>query len=158
MIALGTLIAYTHRAEVVRRGDGNGIGRKGEWCFHKKGASAMLPMLNRHGDGYVVTFVAPKVYNAPAEFALEPTENDNKSVIVWPEAGAGVVTGLITKQIGKSEPSRGGMNMYGEGDYEIGWFSMRGKVELYVVRWELKGSAFVYVPTHAAVPAAVSSE
>lgn len=160
MITLGTRVAYTHRADVVRLMNGNwGSGKpKMEWVFQGKGGSSKRPGLHRHGEGYVVTFVAPKIRNESAELAIEAEERDNKSVMVWPEVGSGVVTGLITKKVGRSVGSGGGTNLYGEGEWDPGYFEARATVHLYVVRWELKGTEFAFVPTWAAIPMDVQKE
>lgn len=152
MIVLGTPIVYTHRADVVRLSDDFSKPPKSEWTFQGKGGSSRRPGLHRHGDGYVVTFVSPGIRNEPAELAVEPHPTDNKSVMVWPDTGSGVVTGLVSRKVGRSVGPGGGSNIYGEGEWEPGWFEARASVNLYVVRWELKGTEFAFVPTWAAKP------
>lgn len=154
-LMLGTPVTYTRRADVVRLAE-DFDHKRPTWQFHVKGGSSHRPGLHAHGEGYVVTFVVPGVRNEPAEFAVEPVESDNKQVITWPEEGSGVVTGLVTKQIGKSVGPSGGSSLYGERDWEAGWFEMRTKVELYVVRSQLRGNDFVFVPPDAISPMVVS--
>ena len=151
MITLGTRIVYSHEAAVARRPK---IGK--DWDFPKKG-NGDVPKLYRHGDGYTVLRFAPNIENIPAEHhSFTPgrhapeedlLEKINKSVMVYEMPGSGVVTGLVNKQVGISEGSSG----YDE-NFDQGWFVRYGAVDLYVVRHELRGAHFVYVPLWAARP------
>lgn len=155
MITLGTRIIYTHEAAVARKPEG-----REEWEFPRRG-NGDVPNLIRHGEGHIVLSVVPKIENIPVEHHhINPhryapkddwIEKCNKSVMVWEWPGSGVVTGLVTKQVGKSTGSGGGSAPYYE-DFEQGYFTQYGNVQLYVVRHELKGQNFVYVPLWAAKP------
>ena len=158
MIELGTHILYTHQAAVVRK-------KGGKWSFDRKQNGNIPRELYENQKGLFWINFTPHTHHVAVEF-LEPeqtkrsrpltpelTETFNKSVVAWEIAGAGAVTGLIRKQIGVSHEGGGSVNMYGEGDYDYGWFTHYGKVDLYVVRHELRGTSFVYVPLWAARPA-----
>ena len=149
MIELGTHITYTHEAAVVRKKDG-------KWSFDKKQNGDVPLKLYANPIGLFWIDFRPTTHNIPVEHMEpdntprsripEPEKREalNKSVVAWETSGAGTVTGLIRKEIGVSQHG------YGEGDY--GWFDRWGKVNLYIVRHELRGTAFVYVPLWAAAP------
>ena len=149
MIELGTHITYTHQAAVVRKKDG-------KWKFDRKQNGDIPRELYENFSGLFWIDFSPKTNHIPVQH-MEPDntprsripepgkrETLNKSVAAWEASGAGTVTGLIRKEIGVSE--------YGHGDGDYGWFNRWGKVDLYIVRHELRGMAFVYVPTWAAAP------
>jgi hypothetical protein len=154
MITLGTRIIYTHQAAVARL-------KNGKWHFPRKGNGEFPRSLVRHGEGYVITLINGKIVNVPAVH-IEPASRRpvpsetleaerNKSVMAWEECGSGVVCGLVTKQVGKSHSG-------GSYEEDYGWFHSYGNVSLYVVRHDLKGSNFVYVPLWAAKPMDVKEE
>lgn len=160
MIELGTHITYTHQAAVVRKA-------KGKWSFDRKQNGRVPLKLYENGatkDLFWIDF-SPRTNhvkvehmepdNTPRSRVLTPemvSETINKSVVAWEYAGAGTVTGLVRKEIGVTQSGGGGTNIYGEGEWEPGWFNRYGKVDLYVVRHELRGTDFVYVPVWAAAP------
>ena len=87
-----------------------------------------------------------------SEFNETQTSKLNKAVVTWAHEGSGVVCGLETKQYGISHSGGGGANIYGEGEWEPGYFESHGQLKLYVVRSRLEGRDFVYVPTWAIRP------
>lgn len=120
MIALGTQVKFTEIAFVVRKW-------KGVWGIPKRG-----------------NFTAPSLeLERETRFLVEPRSETNKSVVALPARGTGIVIGLERKLIGRSESPSGGHGF--EDDWEPGWFDQTGKVDLYVVKSELRGKAF-YVP------------
>lgn len=160
-LALGTPVLFTECAGVARKGSAdmwnkgwhlpqksNGVAggyqieeKDGAWFFD-------LTSFRTIGDPTPVRFVnqGGEVFSPPETTSL------NKAVVVWESEGSGVVCGLETKQYGTSHPSGGGTNLYGEGEWEPGYFESHGQIKLYVVRSQLEGRDFVYVPTWAIRP------
>jgi hypothetical protein len=160
VIALGTPITYTHRAAVARL-------KRGKWELPVKG-NGEVPRIVEHGGGliFVSLFDTPikniPVTHLPQEqvktrrpVSEERWEKRNKSIVTWPSEGSAIVIGLEVKQVGESHEGGGGTNMFGESDYEQGWFTSYGNVDLYVVRWDLRSKAFGHVPLWAATPMVV---
>lgn len=156
VLALGTPVVYTQRAAVARKGDGT-MWTKG-WMLPTKENGEDVPSVvanedelrieNMIGEGPRMRFV-----NSKGEELSGPTINKcNKAVVAWESEGSGVICGLETKQYGVSHRPSGGTNMYGEDDWEPGYFDSYGQVKLYVVRSRLEGRAFVYVPPWAIQP------
>ncbi len=138
MITLGTHVVYTHEAAVARK-------RLRGWHFPPKG-NGIVPYESQVGEnGLRVVSVHPKIESVDVNLNLVNPEEDNKTVATWESNGAGIVTGLVRKMIGKSIGSSGG----GE-DYDQGYFIQHGHMDLYTVRFELRGTGFVYVPVWAA--------
>lgn len=150
MIALGAPIVYTHEAALARKAGKDQIYPEGEWFVPRKG----------NGDvphGLLGIFLEePEARKLRPMFVTDDgtwlvsheIEKLNKAIIAYEHPGAGVVTGLVAKLYGKSYP--GEFRNSADGDYEPGYLTSHGKVELYVVRQELRGSRFVYVPKWAA--------
>lgn len=161
LLALGTPVLYAELAGIARRGGmdqwnkgwhlpakGNGSvagyqieEEDGEWAFDRNGlriASAPRPVRFVKADG--------------SELDAAEIEKYNKAIVTWAHEGSGVVCGLETKQYGTSYGPSGGTNLYGEGDWEPGYFVNHGQLKLYVVRSRLEGRDFVYVPTWAIRP------
>lgn len=154
-VTLGSMVSYTHQAAVARKG-GLDQSIRG-WNLPAKG-NGEIPGIVETDDGL---FIWPLLGEADRERRVwfvdaegkDITEQGlrkwNKAVACWYAPGSGVVTGLERKQYGESHGPSGGTNLYGEGDWEPGYFVPFGNVDLYVVRWELRGRKFVYVPTWA---------
>lgn len=150
VVPLGTHISYTHRAAIARKGGKNQWVRG--WMLPAKGNGEVPSLEEREGKLYVgrtpdLARQAMFIDSEGRDVTDVGLERWNKAVACWPEKGAGVVTGLVIKQNGISEGPRGGT---GEDDWEPGYFTSFGNVELYVVRWELRGRAFGHVPVWAA--------
>lgn len=144
MFALGTSVAYTHRAGVARK-------REGKWYLPAKG-NGEIPGTQQVGNGVAVSelgvlaeHIEPVTKSKWAR-SEESIARRNKSVLSWPQEGSGVIVGLQTKQVGVSEA---GGPSFSSDDYDPGYFTSHGNVDLYVVRSELRGKRFVYVPTWA---------
>lgn len=143
---LGTRITYTHRAAIARKGGPNQWVRG--WMLPAKGNGDVPQLVEHEGKLYIARHLAPDlarpvilVDNEGKDVTEHGLERWNKAVACWPERGAGVVTGLVVKQNGCS---------HGPGGDDGGWFESHGNVELYVVRWELRGRSFGHVPVWAA--------
>jgi hypothetical protein len=152
MIALGTPITYTHQAAIARKASKDMWPTTGEWFVPSKGngqvpSNLMADKIWKTSEG------RPFIYfNGNGEpLSSELVEKYNRALVAWEQPGSGVVTGLQTKMYGITHPSSYRMDAYGE-DFDQGYLETHGKVELYTVRWELRGSTFIYVPTWAAIP------
>lgn len=135
MIALGTHVVYHHRAAVARyRNDRTNP----HWELTEG-----LP-----DDGLdLETFI-----HRSAMFEKFPEQKRgryqiNKTVMVWPETGSGVLIGKIRKQRGTSHRGHGSYE-----DYEPGYFDPIETFSLYVVKWELAGMKYIYTPMWATLP------
>lgn len=160
MIALGSHVTFTHRAAVARRKptwDRTGEKPVRNWQQWE----LTEPKLNAtvHGDGLqVMTCVTPIIFAQLEELveldtnkrrrypvSEERWEARNKTIFQWEHEGSGVVVGEVRKQYGQSHEGRGGSNIYGEGDWDPGYFEAFGQISLYVVKSELRGPQ-IYVP------------
>ena len=161
-LALGTPVIFTECAGVARRG-GTDMWNKG-WHLPQKGNGVVDGYQIEQKDdrawvfdlsgGLSVGIPVPVKFVRDARNVLDPKEIEkfNKAIVTWEREGSGVITGLETKQYGVSYASGGGVNAWGEGEYEQGYFAMHGQLKLYVVRSRLEGRDFFYVPTWAARP------
>lgn len=159
-LALGTPVVYTECAAVARKGDA-AMWSKG-WHLPQKGNGGTPGYaIERREDGswgtaqllgpetsWDITFVG----NDGKQLADELLTKINKAIVTWRRPGSGVVCGLETKQFGVSVSPGGSTNLYGEGDWEPGYFDNLGQVKLYVVRSRLEGREFTYVPPWAIQP------
>ena len=71
----------------------------------------------------------------------------NKTIMVWPEEGEGIIIALIRRGIGHSY--EGYTSGYEYPEYEPGGFSVQEWHWLYVVKRELLRMEFIYVPLWA---------
>jgi len=71
----------------------------------------------------------------------------NKTIMVWPREGEGVVVGLVRREIGESV--RGYTDSF-SGEYEPGYFCTNSRHWLYVVKQYLSGKDTILVPMWAA--------
>lgn len=158
-VALGSPVSFTHQAAVARKG-GINQSLRGDWLLPAKG-NGEVPGIIDAEDGLFIAGLHGDPDRERKVWFIDRTGKDiteqglkkwNKAVACWYGPGSGVVTGLERKLYGNSHGPSGGTNMYGEDDWEPGWFDSHGNVDLYVVRWELRGRKFVYVPTWAAKP------
>lgn len=75
----------------------------------------------------------------------------NKTVMIWPEEGVGVITGKVRRQRGTSEAASRGGSVFGD-EWEPGYFDAVEAFDLYCVRHELRGADYILVPTWAVSP------
>lgn len=156
MIALGTLIAYTHQAAVVRKAGKDQYASTGEWFLPAKGNGSLPGGLMQSASFKEPDGAYRFVDNVGKELSAESIGKFNKAIIAWEQPGSGVVTGLVTKQMGVSEAGyTSGGYPGGEPEYQEGYFVNCGQIQLYTVRHELRGTKFIYVPLWAAVPHSV---
>lgn len=74
----------------------------------------------------------------------------NKTVVMWPEEGSGIIIAMIRRGIGESVPGHGS----GE-DFDPGYFAADDWVWLYAIKTHLSSLDFVLAPvwaTHKDVP------
>src|SRR4051812_46458531 len=131
LIALGTRVAYHHRAAVARYR----TKHRGRWELTegiRKGEAGLT-----EGEPFVYLAVGFADYRRPPGFAARG--GINKTVMVWPEEGSAVVVGLVRRGRGESHAPSGGANPYGDDDWEPGWFEAESYFDLYALRHELKG-------------------
>ena len=142
MITLGTPVTYHHRAAVARwqpPGKGDFSWRKG-WTLYEG--------VRKHAvnDAYVQY---TEMFSRWPEIKGRRDKTINKTVMVWPEDGSGVVIGRVRRGRGTSESGR----HYGDGEYDQGWFSAESAYHLYVVRHSLDGlQDYILVPEWAVRP------
>lgn len=98
------------------------------------------------------------MYAADDEWYRRPVaDGRNKSVLVWPEDGDGVVIGYTRRGIGQSWSAQSGVGLGeygGMGEPEPGGFASSGFVHLYQTKASLTGSVML-VPTWAVMPIVV---
>lgn len=133
-VSLGSRVEYHHRAAVARYRTSHNFRR------------------------WVLTEGARKNYYSLETFEHEPDMfNDwpeqtrprgfgtiNKTVMVWPEEGSGIVIGRVKRQKGISHASSGGYE-----DFESGYFDPMESFTLYLVRHELDEKEPIMVPEWA---------
>ena len=137
MIALGTPVTYHHRAAVARY-KRKYEGQERYWLLYEGSFNHMRPDLGFDNERDMFR-----------DFPLQGQERNpiNKTVMVWPEEGSGVVVGLVKRMKGISSPGYGGGD-----DWEPGYFDAKEGFELYAVRRELRGTDYYLVPIWAASP------
>jgi len=142
MIELGTHVEATEIAYVARKS----LGQDKRWYIPVKG-NFEAPHIGLDGYNIFIEGLLPK---RKGRFLHEIPKEINKGVISFPcHPVSGVVIGLETKHYGRSEPQSSGYDSYtGEWDDDPGGFTYYGKIDLYVVKSELRGKAF-YVPESA---------
>ena len=153
---LGTPIAYTHRAAVARLHTRTKYLSKGGseperyWELHEGSRKGMkLPDLKYETamfDGWKPVIMHQRSYRGRPS---KTSEAVNKTIMVWPEEGSGVVTGLVRRGIGRSES---GYHSGPDGDWSEGYFSGMLWFELYAVRCDLRGLDYLLIPQWAASP------
>lgn len=139
MIALGTPVVYHHRAAVARYTKRVYEGQERYWCL-REGAN---PKAMRIDLGMIYET------DMFEKWPMQGREQNpiNKTIMVWPEEGSGVVTGLVRRMKGISQSGYGYRD-----DYEPGYFEAKEGFDLYVIRHELKGQAYILVPMWAVQP------
>lgn len=158
-IALGSHVTFTHRAGVARRTP-NRSPANVDWHPWE----LRQPKINVTVSGEtlkVMTCVTPIVFVELEELvglesnkrrrypvSEESWAKRNKTILQWPHEGAGVVVGQVRKQYGISQEGSSHVSMYGEGEWDPGYFTTFGQVSLFVVKTELRGPE-IYVPEHA---------
>lgn len=154
MIALGSHVTFTHRAGVGRRKRKSFGKEEPAWSDWDLTEPKVKLYVNGKGvqiltSATPMTFVsATELIERPETIREERWDVRNKTLFHWPQEGSGVVVGEIRKQYGISHGASGGANVFGEGDWDPGFFEPFGQVSLYVVKAELRG-AEVYVPQAA---------
>ena len=157
MIALGSHVTFTHRAAVGRRRKKTYVEGQpwGVWELTEPKVSVLS---HRNDMPTIMTIVTPITCVEAEELveldmnkrrrypvSEESWEKRNKTLFCWSHEGSGVVVGQVRKQYGVTHQGRGGANIYGEGDYDPGYFEAFGQISLYVVKSELNGPQ-IYVP------------
>lgn len=145
MIVLGTPVVYHHRAAVARYQSKGGEGF-GWFLYEGCNKEGMDPKTFTPWNEMFIDF--PQV-QVPKSWSKVPSKV-NKTIMVWPEEGSGIVTGKVRRQIGISHRSSGGGGMYDH--FDPGYFDPFESHELYVVRHRLEGQNFILVPMWAAIP------
>jgi hypothetical protein len=145
-VCLGARVAYHHRAAVARwmTKDFHAVrpGQEGRWGLFegaRKGARI---------DGSL-TFETDLFADYPKQ-ERGSRSVVNKTVMVWPEEGVGVVTGKVRRQRGTSHRASSGGG-YMDGDFDPGYFDVAETFELYAIRHDLAGLDYILVPTWAVV-------
>lgn len=144
-VTLGARVQYHHRAAVARWmtkdfAAGSGEGRWGLFEGARKGIRLDL-------GGHEVDLFAklgPIRRNGLSDTLV------NKTIMVWPEEGVGVVIGKVRRQRGTSHRSSYTSGAGGfEPDYDPGYFDATDSFELYAIRHDLAGLSYILVPTWA---------
>lgn len=73
----------------------------------------------------------------------------NKTIVVWPEEGEGVLVAMLRRGIGVSNPGYQTYDFEYGPDYEQGWFDTKEWHWLYAVKHSLNGMNVVLVPMWA---------
>lgn len=155
MIALGTRVAYHHRAAVARfrsiRGDFAADLRGWEL---REGVCKNEYVNPAQGYAFDCDRLADLFRGWPQPLMPGRSQSRvNKTVMIWPEEGSGVVTGQVKRGRGESVKSyTAASGPWGEGEFEQGYFQADCYLDLYVIRHELKGTDYILVPTWAVRP------
>lgn len=145
MIALGTPVSYHHRAAVARFGPPE--AKQKTWALRegcRKGEYVNPVFL----DGQ---FLADAFADRPA-IAGRGSRLINKTVMVWPDEGSGVVVGRVKRGRGTSEPSHYSTSYEGGEEFEPGWFNSHEWFWLYAIRHRLDGLDYILCPEWAVAP------
>jgi len=146
MIALGTPVTYHHRAAVARWVKDDYSGKKIWRLLEGVGSSEYgwpgVPVMGLLRDLFL------KWPEIKADFSYgAKNQMLNKTIMVWPEEGSGVVIGRVRRGRGVSERS------YGNGeDHEQGYFNATSWFNLFAVKHDLGGMDYVLVPEWAVIP------
>lgn len=145
LLPVGARVSWSHRAAVMRRrriSEEAGAGT--EWVTIEGVEKFWRPPMSKQVDD-AFGLETDEWYQRPVRGGL------NKSVLVWPEEGEGVVIGFVRRGVGESYSSSRGHGMFGDGDdFEPGGFAAHGFVPLYAVKSRLEGLDYSLVPTWAA--------
>lgn len=145
---LGDRIRFSHRAAVVRWRK-NDYGDGGMWLVTEglPKRAAWRPPIDPDPETPKVGF---GLLSEPDDWYSRPrADGTNKSILVWPETGEGLVFGLVRRGFGESVPARGSTTWF-EDNYEPGYFATDGFAWLYAVKSELDGLDYALVPPWAA--------
>lgn len=154
-LELGTWVTWTHEAAVARWIASKFVaprdGIAGEWRL--EGHGHWRPYM---GPGPWDTNEFDPTFAEDVFWNREPHAPDfvNKTVVVWPAPGEGLIVGLARRGIGRSERSRpaGGHMAWGYDEGEQGGFAADAYVPLYAVKSVLQGVRLYFVPTWAVTP------
>lgn len=144
-LLLGDRVSWTHRAAVVRHTSKDG---RSEWFPVEGTERGWRPMIlaDRQEPGLFGLYSDPW-WSRPC-----PRSTPNKSVVVWPEDGTGILFGYVRRGIGRSWGLSGGHGGMFEDDYEPGGFAPTAYVPLYAVKVLLTGVKYMLAPTWATTP------
>ena len=139
---LGDRIHYHHRACVARvpsqASGGTGIfatePRLAAWCPIKQEGGT--PPVDRYP------------FEEPNWLTRMPVRKQNKTILVWPEKGEGMIYGMIRRGIGTSHA--GYTSGYEYPEWNPGYFEAVEWHWLYAVKTSLSGLTGIYVPLWAA--------
>ena len=135
---LGDRVEYHHRACVARIANNEhilGIGRfpsnPASWHFVREGSPG------------IPWFEGKDPLNIRADRNVR-----NKTIIIWPEDGGGVVIGLVRREIGLSV-SPSSYNTLDGYDHDPGYFAVEERHWLYAIKQSISGVDFVLAPMWA---------
>lgn len=146
---LGDWIRYHHRAAVARLPEKETLPAMGSGIF-ASGSSELA----RYWD--IVNKEGGRPEGSPGHMfgaalwleKMPRTGRINKTIVVWPAEGEGVVFALIRRGIGRSV--RGYESGYEYPEWNPGWFEADEWHWLYAVKTTLSGLNVIYVPLWAA--------
>lgn len=143
VLDLGARVSWTHRAAVARW-----VTAEAALVRPGRGAWRLTEGLAR-GEPYPPIGVPEEEeaiyrFTEDAPFYERRRGSANKTVIVWPEEGEGVLIGLVRRGLGESSPSSGGGSMFE--DFEPGFFTAAAFLHLYAVKQTLTGTSYLLCP------------
>jgi len=119
--------------------------KSGEWRIVEPKMTNWYPQLSVNVDESPFGFDGDPWYRSrhdKPEFSAK-----NKTVIVWPDEGEGLLFGLVRRGVGRSMSQSGGYDSWtGEYDYDPGGFAAEGFVALYAIKTSLSGVDYLLVP------------
>lgn len=151
-LELGTHIRYSHLACVARWHTKD--TRTPEWRLTEGAIKGWRPRMSEPPPDFDARDLEYGFISDPwYERRHDGSQYDlvNKTVIVWPAVGEGVVFGLVRRGIGHSYPASGGTGMFDD-SWEPGGFSVQAYVPLYAVKTQLGGLDYLLVPPWACEP------
>jgi hypothetical protein len=152
---LGVKVKYHHRAAVARIAPEYGVynGRKVDRVPY-----GMKLFEGIYKNEYVKTIGEPMhLFDGGVEtrmmFFKQPKQRGvNKTVMIWPAEGEGIIIGLVRRGIGNaySASGTGSSGLFGTyDDYEPGGFDLKTWVWLYLIKERLEGEKYIMAPLDA---------
>ena len=146
-VELGQKIKYHHRAAVARYNAPSYSGGTRSWWLTEgvENGETTLDAKSETFGGVVERHWLKDLFADWPELKRARGEI-NKTVMVWPEFGEGVIIGKVRRGRGTSHSSSRGISI---DDYEGGYFDPIEYFDLYAVKREMRGTNYILVPTWA---------
>lgn len=148
---LGQRVRYHHRA-CVARAKRQDYATHAYWIACGEGRHGWDNRLHPRGKCDYLSFdpFRPGLLDHPRNPPV-PRFGVNKTIMIWPEEGEGIIIGLVRRGIGESVPASGGDGLFND-SWEPGYFTPYQWVWLYAIKTHLNGLDMVLAPMCAVSP------